>query len=271
MNARKRNKLSMKALSLALSALAGSISTSLAFPQESRPLKPFQQWSKQEANQVLEQSPWVLKQEVRIRYAELSRRIAGGSVPSTAEGGLSNNSSNIAEMGGAEAPVDFQFTLRLRSAMVVRQALVRLKQLEAKYDQMNPKDRATFDARYKGLLECPACEQNYVLTLSSKSKQSPGADAVYTVFKGGRLADLQRYVFMVNGHGDRRDLIHFVPPKAPGDEAVFFFPRLNEKGEPLLTSSEAEFTANFTNNDVNMNTNFLVNVNKLMVNGQIDF
>jgi len=271
MNARKRNKLSMKAWGLALIAVTGSITTSLSFPQEGHSLKPFQQWSKKEANRVLEESAWVLKQEVRIRYAELSRRIAGGSVPSTAEGGLSNNTSTMADMGGAEAPVDFQFTLRLRSAVVVRQALVRLKQLEANYDQMSQKDRAAFDAKLKGLLECPACEQNYVLTLSSRSKQNPGADAVFTVFKGGRLADLQRYVFIANGHGERRDLIHFVPPKAPGDEAVFYFPRFNEKGKPLLTSTETELIANFTNNDVNMNTNFRVDVTKLVVNGQIDF
>jgi len=261
----------MKALSLALIAGAMSIPTSLAYQQENHPLKPFQQWSKKEADKVLEESAWVRKQEVRIRYAELSRRIAGGSVPSATEGGLSNTTSNIAEMGGAEAPVDFQFTLRLRSALVVRQALVRLKQLEANYDRMSEKDRAAFDARFKGLLDCPACEQNYVLTLSAKSKQNPGADPVFTVFKGGRLADLQRYVFIANGHGERRDLIHFVPPKAPGDEAVFYFPRFNEKGEALLTSTETELIANFTNNDVNMNTNFRVDVTKLVVNGQIDF
>jgi len=260
----------MKVLSLALIAVAMSIPT-LAYQQEGLPVRPFQQWSKKEADKVLEESPWVRKQEVRIRYAELSRRIAGGSVPSAAEGGLSNNSSNMAEMGGAEAPVDFQFTLRLRSALVVRQALVRLKQLEANYDQMSQKDRAAFDARFKGLLDCPACEQNYVLTLSAKSKQNPGADPVFTVFKGGRLADLQRYVFIANGHGERRELIHFLPPKAPGEEAVFYFPRFNEKGEALLTSTETELIANFTNNDVNMNTNFRLDVTKLRVNGQIDF
>ena len=67
------------------------------------------------------------------------------------------------------------------------------------------------------------------------------------------------------------DLIHFVPPKAPGDEAIFYFPRFNEEGKPLLTSTETELIANFTNNDVNMNTNFRVDLTKLMVNGVIDF
>lgn len=239
--------------------------------QGGRPSKPFREWSKKEAEQVLENSPWAPKQEVRLRYASQARRVAGGNVPSVAEGGIADTTSTSAEMGGAEAPVDFQFTLRLRSALTVRQALVRLKQLQANYDQMNPKEREAFDNKYKGLLECPACEQNYVLTLSSESKQRPGADAVFTAFKGGRLADLERYIFIANSRGERRTLIHFVPPRAPGDEAVFYFQRFNDKGEPLLTNNDTELVTNFTNNDVNMNTNFKIAVSKLIVNGQVDF
>lgn len=260
----------MKFLIVLLIALAVS-STGFVIAQDEGWLKPFQQWSRKDVERVLEDSPWAPKQEVRIRYADKARRIAGGAVPSESTGALTDTSSTLAEMGGAEAPVDFQFTLRLRSALVVRQALVRLKQLDANYDRMSKDERAAFDARYKGLLDCPACEQNYVLTLSSKSKERPGADAVYTTFKGGRLADLQRYVFIANGRGERRNLVHFVPPKAPGDEAVFYFPRLNDKGETLITPDDTELTTNFTNNDVNMNTNFKVVVAKLVVAGRIDF
>jgi len=62
-----------------------------------------------------------------------------------------------------------------------------------------------------------------------------------------------------------------VPPKTPGDEAIFYFPRLNERGEALITPDDTELTTNFTNNDVNMNTNFKVVVAKLVVAGRIDF
>lgn len=244
--------------------------TSLVYSQENRPSKPFQEWSKKEAEQVLEDSPWAAKQEVRLRYASQVRRVAGGSVPADARGGLADTTSTTAEMGGAEAPVDFQFTLRLRSALIVRQAVTRLKQLEPNTDT-SEKGRAAFDARLKGLLECPACQQNYVLTLSAKSKERPGADPIYTTFKGGRLADLQRYIFIANSRGERRDLVHFVPPKAPGDEAVFYFPRFSDKGEALLTPTDTVLIANFTNNDVNMNINFRIDVSRLIVNGQVDF
>lgn len=260
----------MRCSSFILFSIAILAITSLGYSQEGRPSKPYQEWSKKEAQQVLDESPWAPKQEVRLRFATQARRVAGGSVPSIAEGGIADTTSTTAELGAAEAPVDFQFTLRLRSALVLRQAVARLKQLEPNSDT-SEKGRTALEARIKGLLECPACQQNYVLTLSAKSKERPGADPIFTAFKGGRLADLQRYIFIANGRGERRDLIHFVPPKTPGDEAVFYFPRFNEKGEVLLLPTDSELIANFTNNDVNMNINFRIDVSKLIVNGQVDF
>ncbi len=197
MNTQTEKRFLPKLLGQALLALLIQSSTLLVYSQAGRPLKPFQEWSKKEAQQILEDSPWAPKQEVRLRYTDTARRIAGGTVPSATEGALINTPSNQAEMGGAEAPIDFQFTLHLRSALTVRQALVRIKQLEMNYDQMAPKDRAAFDTKYKGLF--------------------------------------------------------------------------NENGEPLLTSTDTELIVNFTNNDVNMNTNFTVNVTKLTVAGQVDF
>jgi hypothetical protein len=244
--------------------------TGFATPlQEEWSKKPFDQWTKTEAEKVLTDSPWALPQTIKIKGESKMRRVAGAPVD------VSGGSPTVmsAEMGGAEAPIDFTFTLRLRSSKRIREALVRLKRIEANYDKMSAEEQSEFDAqpKIKGLLECPTCADNYVLTLSAKSSEAPGADAAFTVFKGGRLADLQRYVFIANNRGERRTLIHFVPPRAPGDEAVFYFPRLNDKGEPLLTPADKELIANFTNNTMNLTTNFRVDVSKLITNGQVDF
>jgi hypothetical protein len=232
--------------------------------------KPFDQWTKEEARKIVNNSPWSATQEVRIVYAGESRPVAGGG-PAPGPGTSGRTEQNSISSAGAQAPVDFQFTLRLRSAMPVRQALVRLRQLDAKYDKMSDKDRAAFDAKTKGLLDCPPCADNYVLTLSSKSDQSPGADAVYAVFKGGRLDDLQRYVYLANDRGEQRSLVHFVPPKLPGDEAIFFFPRLEENGVPLLTPDSKKLIFKLTNNDINIVTSFQIDVPKLIVNGKVEF
>ncbi len=224
----------------------------------------YKKWSKLEAEKVLNDSPWVSTQEVRIKKEGQAQRVAGAP-PS-----LIRDETNSVASGGTDFPVDFIFTLRLRSAMPIREALVRLKQLEAKYDAMDEKEKAAFDAKVKGLLDCPACDNNYVITLSSKSRNSPGADAVYSTFKGARIDDVKRYIYIANERGERRELVHLVPPKAPGEEAVLFFPRFDD-GTPLFTVDSKEMIVNLTNNQVNISTNFRIDISKLVRNGQLLF
>ena len=248
-------------LAVLVLACYGSISA-----QNELPDKPFQHWSKGEAEKILNDSPWAKQQEVRIKFDKESQT-AAGSYSGVSGAAAAQSRTEVT----SQVPTDFIFTLRLRSAVPVRQAVVRLKQLETNIEKMDPKDRVAFDAQIKGLLDCPACANNYVITLSSKSRSNPGADAIYATFKGGRLADLQRYIFIANERGDRRQLIHFVAPKAPGDEAIFFFSRLDEKGAPLLTLDSKELVINMANNQADSITNFKIDVTKLRLNGKVEF
>ena len=253
----------------AAAVLVAVTSGAAALAQDDLSKKPFKEWTKAEAERVLSDSPWARPQSVKISVASRSRRVAGAPVDTS--GGSPAIAS--ADLGGAEAPVDFTFTLRLRSSRRVREALVRLKQIEANYDGMSAARRAEFDAqpKIKGLLDCPACAENYVLSLSAKSTESPGADPVFATFKGARLADLQRYVYIADERGRRRQLVHFVPPKSPGDEAAFFFPRAGAEGQPLLTPSSRELYFNLSDLEVNSVTNFRVDVSKLVSGGAVDF
>jgi hypothetical protein len=252
-----------RSLWFALLVLAGCGSV---FAQSELPDKPYQHWSKGEAEKILNNSPWAKQQEVRIKF-DKETQTAAGSYSGVSGTAAAQSKTEVT----SQVPSDFIFTLRLRSAVPVRQAVVRLKQLETNIEKMDPKDRAAFENQIKGLLDCPACANNYVITLSSKSKSNPGADAVYATFKGGRLADLQRYIFIANERGERRQLIHFVAPKAPGDEAIFFFPRLDEKGATLLTLDSKELLINLANNQADSITNFKIDVSKLKLNGKVEF
>jgi hypothetical protein len=234
--------------------------------QNDLPNKPFLEWSKKEAEAILNNSPWARQQEVRIKFDKETQK-AAGSYSGVSSAAAAQSETEVS----SQVPVDFVFTIRLRSALPVRQAMVRLKNLETNLEKMTAEQRAAFEKQTKGLLDCPACAANYVVTLSSKSKNSPGADAVYATFKGGRLTDLQRYVYIANERGDRRSLVFFVPPKAPGEEAVFFFPRADEKGAPLLTPDNKELLINLTDNQANSITNFKLDVSRLVMNGKVEF
>ena len=250
-----------------LIGLIASIGTLIAFvyAQDKLPTKPFTQWSRSEAEAILNNPPWAIRNEVRIKF-DKETQVAAGSYSGVSSAAAAQAQTEVT----SQVPVDFIFTLRLRSALPVRQALVRLRQLQSDV-KMSDQERASYEARTKGLLECPACANNYVITLSSKSTNSPGADAVYTLFKGGRLADLQRYVYIANERGERRQLIYFVPPKAPGDEATFYFLRLDDHGAPLLGPENRQLVINLTDNQINPITNFKVDVSSLMLNGKVEF
>ena len=227
--------------------------------------KPFTVWTKADAEAVLNDSPWVARQELRIKF-DKERQVAAGSYSGVSASAAAQSQTEVT----SQVPVDFIFFVRLRSALPVRQALSRLKQLQAD-TKMDTKERGTFDAQVKGLVECPACTNNYIVTLSSKSNNSPGADAVYATFKGAQFSDLQRFVYIANETGESRPLIHFVPPKVPGDEAIFFFPRLDDKGKPLLTNDNRELLIKFSNNQVASIGNFKFDLAKLVMNGKIEF
>lgn len=210
--------------------------------------KPFEQWTKDDIIKVASDSPWAQVREVEPTTAA---RIPTSWLPAV--------------------------TVRLRSALPIRQALVRLRQLEAKYDKMNERDRAAFDEKTRGLLECPACADNYVVTLGppvSKRQMKSGIVALKNVI----LSQLEKRVYLANEKGERRELVHFIAPKHDEDEATFFFPRRDEQGRPLLSPDSKKLF--FIFEAKNLRTGFGLDpipertefdVTKMMVDGRVEF
>ena len=170
--------------------------------------KPYQQWTKEEIIKIISDSPWAQVREVE---------------------------ADAARVGG-----NASVTVRLRSGVPIRQALVRLRQLEDHYDKMNEKERSAFEERMRGTLDCPACNENYVITISPPISNVRLTSGVYGL-KAATLALLKGKVYLLNDTGDRRELVHFVAPKNDSGEAVFYFPRLND-GVPFLTEKNEKFT-----------------------------
>lgn len=186
---------------LLVCALAAFCTLPPAFGQKIWEKKPYSEWSMSEAIRVLDDSPWA---QTQIERGE----------------------------------ADFTVTVRLRSALTVRQALIRRRQLLLNYERFPPAEKARFDADAKLFLDCADCAQYYIVTLDSPSNNpSP-----LRVLKDLSLDDLKPNVSLVSDKGERRELVGFVPPKGEGKEALFLFRRFDDRGRPLLTSDSKRFS-----------------------------
>ena len=161
--------------------------------------------------------------------------------------------------------------------LYAKRVMSSLKQIEAKYDGMSQEDRADFDTRMKGLMDCPACAQNYIITLGPPVSQHQMKSGIGSL-KNVSFSLLEKRVYLANESGQRRELVHFVAPKHDEDEATFFFPRLDESGKPLLTTGNKSLI--FIFEAKNLRTGWALDsiperyefdVSKLVLNGKVEF
>ena len=220
-------------------------------------------WTKADVIKLLSDSPWARTQTERVMRRGQVRSIAGQNEAATGD--------RTGQLTSAEDAYDYTFTMRLRSALPVRQAIVRLVQLDSNYDGMAKSERKAFDEQTKELLECRECADYYVVSVGFASSNNSVADLIYQWFNGQTLPGIKGYVYLANERGGRRDLARFIPPKAPGEEVFFLFPRLDEKGQPLFTPEDKKLIFRMSDIKANSVTNFSLDISKLIVNGKVEF
>ena len=225
--------------------------------------KSYSRWTAEEVETMLNNSPWAFSREVRITNPQQITQAAGAVYP----GYIGDSTTRT---GGIDPATDIIITLRLRSANPVRQAIVK-KNLFEKKQNLKSEEETIFEIRQKGLLACPACGEFYVLALTGRSKTDRNYDPIFRVFNSAQLKEIQTFLYLQNDKGEKRPLVNFVPPKAPGDEAIFFFPRLDEKGKPLFDETSKELIFNASKNEVNLLVNFKISIAPAMIDGKFDF
>jgi hypothetical protein len=227
--------------------------------------KPLQQWSKAEVTKLLSDSAWARTQEIRVRPQRQVRSVAG-QVEST------STADRQAVLGGAADARDYRFTIRLHSALPIRQALVRQEQLKWNYDQKSAEERKAFDLQSRQLvLDCTICANYYVVSVGFSSDNSSGNDMIYKWFGATTLPSIKGYIYIANERGERRDLVDVIPPKAAGDDVFFIFPRRDEKDRPLLTATDKKLIFRMSDANANSVTNFTLDVRRMIVNGKVEF
>ena len=190
--------------------------------------KSYKEWSADEASKILKDSGWANE------YQSEEGLISAQQQQQARDSNDNNRGTYRGNQGRVDIPAPI--TMRLHSAMPIRQAMVRLQQIGANYDKMNAEDKQKFDDQKAKFLECGICKDYYVVTLSKwKDTSTSVSDGIFQTMT---LDELRGKIYLLNDKDEKLELTQFTPPKNAADAAVFFFKRTNEKGEPFFTSSD---------------------------------
>lgn len=202
--------------------------------------KPYTTWTRENAMDVISNSGWAKTYQNMEASASADMREAARS---QADNRLAGQERGRSDRSGGLAPV----VARLHSASPIRLALVRLNQLGSGYDKMDAQQKAAFDEKAKGLLECAICQTHYVVTMT-QSPNSSGQSVEEAIFQGMTMEQMKGNIWIEDEQGKKRDLVQFIAPQKRGDSAVFFFPRKDAQGQELLSAASKEVNVVFNNN-----------------------
>lgn len=117
------------------------------FAQDFWQSKPYQDWSKTDTEKMLRNSPWA-------QHVTLSRVVMTGM--STGPLGVTGTGNQAAVQDAQHSELPYLvYTAQIRSAMPVRQAIVRQRQIAENYDKKKPDERAALDAKTNAYLARP--------------------------------------------------------------------------------------------------------------------
>src|SRR5689334_2218240 len=101
--------------------------------------KPYQEWSKADTEKMLHNSPWA-------QHVTISRIVMAGV--STGNRGMTGTGTQSAVQDAQHSELPYlTYTAQVRSAVPIRQAIVRQRQIAESYDKKKPEERAALDAK----------------------------------------------------------------------------------------------------------------------------
>ncbi len=177
--------------------------------------KPYTEWTEKECRRILEDSPWARQHLVSsISLRPLKLEPPTGEAPVTGPPGRESN-PRIA------------YTGQVRSAMPVRQALVRLEQITAKYPAMSDEQRQAFDQRAQKFLDTSFAEA-IVIYVEYKSNVPPYQSELSYHWQGVTLEQARNQMFLIIDGGEKTPPVQYVHQVGAGFHLVFARTSSNE-------------------------------------------
>jgi hypothetical protein len=191
---------------------------SLAWASDFWTKKPYQQWSADETQKMMDESPWA----TTLTLSGVQNAVMNGDSP--------NNRGYRGEM---ETDPTISYTIQFRSALPIRQAEVRSMQLNAHYDRMTAEQKANFDASATKFLAATFPDR-VLVSVTFKTNVQDYESALRNYWASESLPKLSMSVFL-NTKNERLSLTAY---SFKDDTFQFTFPRPKQLGPDDIVGLE---------------------------------
>lgn len=199
--------------------------------------KPYQSWSEKEARKLLTDSPWAdrhtLSQTIIQPLQSPGAARAGTNPLENIEGARSPDPGARTDEGRArQARPEIRYEVQFRSALPIRQAIVRLSQINAKYDEMAAEQKQAFDKSVDAFL-AKKFPDTVILYISFNSNVPVDEREMARHWQAQTTEQLKNFVFLILPGGEKVPLLGYAVAQGGSREFQFVFPRMHQ-GRPIV-------------------------------------
>jgi hypothetical protein len=220
--------------------------------------KPWQEWSRKDAETILNDSSWG-KTQIETDISELMFRPQAAP---DARSGRSNADPLRDERGGAtNQATEVKYRIRFLSAKPIRQAFARVIAL----------DQATEDPKVKKYMD-DFVERNFdkwiAVTVGLESRDQRFSAKALQAFASATTGSLKNNTYLERKDGKRLYLHIYQAPNADGLGAKFIFERIVDE-RPFLNKESGE--VRFVSEIDTLNLNMRFKVAEMMYDGKLEY
>jgi hypothetical protein len=230
--------------------------------------KAWTEWTKADADKILNNSPWSQTQTdtdtSEMMYSPTSQAGLSSGTRSGVAGGQSERqsiNSNRASQGAINQAVSVNYHVRLLSAKPVRQAFMRVIELTQKEpDKKLRRDLQAFVDR--------DFSEYIAVAVSFDSTDGRYSGPTIQAFNSATLGTLKTKAYLERKDGKRVFLMDYYTPINDGIGAKFIFPRIVDE-QPFIKADSGSFRFYSEVGQIKLNVTF--KTSELMYNGQFEY
>ncbi len=218
--------------------------------------KSWKEWTRADAEKILNHSPWG-QQQVDTDLSEMF------FTPTTdARTSRAPNANSRLEQGATNQETKLTYGIRFFSARPVRQAFIRMIQLQQKNLEADVMERMN------NFAELPSADSIIIaVTIEGTDKRSLGK--VMQLVSSAATGTLKNTTYLERNDGKRLFLEEYVPPGKDGFGARFIFPRIVDE-RPFITP-ETQDVRFFSEFGTAIKLNMRFRIADMMLDGKLEY